>query len=111
MHAAQTRRQGVSARLPMNCSDQLAPVRLRAVLDQIDALPGAERERAAAHRDVQRNAGQHGLDMRRHVVGAFDGVHPGAVVGREPAQRRDRSACTSGSAFSWMVSEAEVWRR
>src|SRR5882724_12854572 len=67
----------------------LAPVRACPVLDQIDALPSTERKRAAAHRNMQRNAGQHGLDMSRHVVGPLDYVHPGTVGGREAMQRRD----------------------
>jgi hypothetical protein len=58
------------------------------VLDQIDALPRAERERAAGHRHVQGDAGQHGLDVGRHVIGAFNRVHPAGVLRRQPAQRR-----------------------
>ena len=94
----------------MNCSI-LALMRARPVLDQIDSLPGAERERAAAHRHVQRHAGQHGLDVSRHVVGALGRVHPGAVGGRKPVQRGDEIGLHVGVAFSWMMSEAEVWRR
>ncbi len=31
---------------------------------------------------------QHGLDMRRHVVGAFGVVGPSGILGREPIERR-----------------------
>ena len=46
------------------------------MLGDIDALPGAERQRAADDRHMQRHAVEHGFDMRRHVVGSFDIVHP-----------------------------------
>ena len=50
--------------------------------------------------------------MRRHVVRPLHVVNPGRLFRRETIERGDmRSVCTSGSAFSWMVSEAEVWRR
>ena len=99
-------------RLPMNCSITSRRCGAAAMLDQIDALPGAERQPAAAHRHVQRHAGQHGLDVRRHVVRALDVVHPGRVLAARAGRSAvTRSVCTSGSAFSWMVSDAEVWRR
>ena len=88
----------------------LAPVRPRAVLDDIDALPGAERHLAVKHRNLQRRCGQHGLDMRRHVIRPLGVVHPAGIFGRKPLERRGRSTSTEGSAFSWIVSEAEVWR-
>ena len=66
----------------------LAAVRRAAMLDQIDRLPGSEREPALQHRNLQRRRRQHGLDMRRHVVGAFGVVAPPGALGREPAERR-----------------------
>ena len=88
----------VLSALPMNCSTTSRLCGRRAVLDQIDALPGAERELAAGDRHMQRDAGEHRLDMRRHVVGPFGVVDPGRVVpargGRAPVRgrsaRRDR---------------------
>jgi hypothetical protein len=55
-----------------------------AMLGYIDALPGAESERAVDHGDVQRYASDHGLDMRRHIIGPFDVVDP-AGIGRGKA--------------------------
>ena len=62
------------------------------MLDQIDALPGAERELALRHRHMQRHAVEHRLDMRRHVVGALDIVNPGRVFRRQPVERADEIA-------------------
>ena len=89
----------------------LAPMRPRAMLDQVDRLPGSQRQRAAQHRDLQRGRGQHGLDMRRHIVGPFGVVAPSGVFGRQRGSApSSRSSSTVGSAFSWIVSDAEVWR-
>ena len=66
----------------------LAPMRPRAVLDQIDRLPGAEREFALQHRDLQRGRRQHGLDVRRHVVGPFGVMRPSGILRRETVQCR-----------------------
>ena len=41
------------------------------MLDQIDLLPGSQRQPAAAHRQRKLHRGQHGLDMRGHIVRAF----------------------------------------
>ena len=68
--------------------DDFAAVRPAPVLDQIDALPGAEREFAADDRHMQRHAVEHGLDMRRHVVRALDVVDPGRVFRRQTIERR-----------------------
>ena len=51
------------------------------MLGDIDALPGAESERAVDHGDIQGYASDHGLDMRRHIIGPFDVVDP-AGIGR-----------------------------
>src|SRR3954467_15177144 len=56
--------------------DHLAPMRPRAGPDQVNALPSAERQLAADHRYVQRHAGEHRLDVARHIVRPFDGVNP-----------------------------------
>ena len=111
-NGAGKRVDGLSLRAPAadELKQHLAPVRARAVLGEIDALPGAERKLAAGHRHMQRHAVEHRLHVRRHVVRAFGIVHPSGIRRREPLSAVTRSICTSGSAFSWMTSEAEVWR-
>jgi hypothetical protein len=47
----------------------LAAMRAGAMLDQVDRLPGAQREFAFQHGDVERARRQRGLDMRGYVVG------------------------------------------
>src|SRR5712672_2957928 len=42
-----------------------------AVLPQVYPLPGAQRKPAAAHGNRHRRRGERGLDVPRHVVGAF----------------------------------------
>ena len=54
------------------------------MLGYIDALPGAESERAVEHGNMQGYRGKHGLDMCRHVIGPFDVVDP-AGIGRGKA--------------------------
>jgi len=63
-------------------------VRAAAMLDQIDRLPGSECQFAVQDRDMQRACRQHGLDVRRHIVGTFGVVAPTGVLGREPAEHR-----------------------
>jgi hypothetical protein len=53
-----------------------APMRSRAMLGDVNALPGAERRRAADHRHMKRDSGQHCSYVSGHVVGAFGLVHP-----------------------------------
>src|SRR5439155_2774879 len=86
-------------------------MRPRAVLGEIDALPGAERQRAVEHWNVQRHAVEHRLHVAWHVIGAFRIVHPAGIGGARRSSAVARSTCTSGSAFSWITSDAEVWRR
>ena len=73
------RRLSLGAPAADELKQHLAPVRPRAVLGEINALPGAERELAARDRHVQRNPVQHRLHVRRHVVRAFGVVHPAGV--------------------------------
>ena len=83
----------------------LAPVRPVAVLDDVDALPGAEQHRAGLHRDRQRRCRQRRLDVGRHVVGPFDVVHVGRGRAAPAARSVDAGrCCTSGSAFSWIAA-------
>lgn len=49
-------------------------MRLNAMLEQIDVLPGAERQAAAGNGYRELRAGQDAADMGRHVVGALVGV-------------------------------------
>ncbi len=87
-------------------------MRLCPVLDKVNPLPGSEQHLARRHRDMQRDARQHGLHMRRHVVRALDRRAPsGASSGASRSSAVTRSRCTSGSAFSWITSDAEVCRR
>ena len=44
------------------------------MLEQIDALPGAERRATVHHGDRKQRLGERGADMRGHVVGAFHRV-------------------------------------
>ena len=74
-------------RLPMNWKITSRLCGLAPVLDQIDALPGAERELALRHRHMQRHAVEHRLDMRRHVVRPFDVMDPGRVFRRQTIER------------------------
>src|SRR4051812_47864021 len=46
-------------------------MRLAAMLEQINALPGAKREAAIDQRDSQRNLCQRGLEMGGHIVRPF----------------------------------------
>jgi hypothetical protein len=56
----------------------------RAVLEQADALPGAQAELPILDRDGQVGVGEHGPDVGGAVVGAFQVVLvPGLAVGRQ----------------------------
>ena len=59
--------------------DERARAAVVAVLAQVDALPGADREPAAGDRERQRRAEQRRLDVRGHVVRALDRVRPVAA--------------------------------
>ena len=102
-----------SDRSPTNCSTISRRCGRVAMLDEIDR---PARCRAPARRPCTGTcsdvAGQHRLDVRRHVVGTFGcRVRQPASLGSEPARARwSGPSSTSGSAFSWIVSEAEVWR-
>ena len=80
--------RGLSVAAANELQQNLAPMRFAAVLHEVEALPCAQRQRPRAHRNVQRNPGQHGLDVRRHVVRSFHGMDPRPVLGRHQAQRR-----------------------
>src|SRR3954471_6633261 len=60
--------------------DQRARAAAVAVLAEVDPLPGADGEAAAAHRKGQRRAEQRRLDVGGHVVRALDRVGPVAGV-------------------------------
>ena len=59
-----------------------------AVLAQVDPLPRAEGEGAVADRERQVLAGQRGLDVGRHVVGALQRAGPVRVAASGDAHRR-----------------------
>ena len=84
--------KGLSLGLAVQRGEQAAGAAAVAVLAQVDALPGAEREPAVADRQRQRRAEQRRLDVGRHVVGALDGVRPvGRVLGHGRRRSRTRS--------------------
>ena len=88
----ETSRNLVFSFLPTAChklQHHLAPVRPRPMLGDIDALPCAEHHPPAIHGHVRRDAVEHRFDVRRHVVGSFDVVHPAGIRRREPRQRGD----------------------
>jgi hypothetical protein len=74
----------------------LAPVRTSAMLDQIDALPGAERELSPKHRDVQRDAREHRLHVRGHIVRPLGLMHPRCARGREVIESRQKIGANIG---------------
>src|ERR1700738_1175016 len=57
-------------------------MRAAAMLDQVDRLPRSQCEFAPQDGDVQRGRRQHGLDMGRHVVGAFGVAAPSRAAAR-----------------------------
>src|SRR5271165_2639146 len=66
----------------------LAPMRTTAMLDQEDALPCPQRQRAADHRQGELGLRQRDAQMRRHVVCAFAVVLiERAILGREPLEK------------------------
>jgi len=65
---------------------QLATVRRRAVLEQVDALPGAEHRPAAIDRDRELGLGERRLDVRGHVVRPFVLVPIGGALGDQAAE-------------------------
>ena len=68
---------------------EAAPVRPAAVLEQIDALPGAEREPAAEQRDGELDLGEDRPQMRRHVVRPLVAMGVGGgILRREPGDPR-----------------------
>ena len=81
-----------------------APVRCVAVFDDKYALPGAEHDLAVGDRQRQAVAGQHGLDVRGHVVGPFGGVFVAFAFGL----RVDLMASEEGSAFGAAVLGMEA---
>ena len=70
--------------------DHLASMRASAMLGDINALPGAERQIAVTDRHLQGHAVEHGFDMGRHVIGPFNVVHPAGIGRRQAAERSDQ---------------------
>lgn len=57
------------------------------MLDQIDALPSAERHAAVLDRNADADRCEHRLDMARHVVGAFFLMRVVAILRRQQLER------------------------
>ena len=93
--------------LAVQGEDQRARAAVVAVLAQVDALPGAEREAAAGDRERQRRAEQRGLDVRGHVVRRPRSCASStrASSGTASLKYDSKSSRTSGEAFSLSVSE------
>jgi len=71
------------------------------VLEQIDPLPGAQRQPAIPDRDGELHAGQGRAEMRGHVVGAFVRVPISPrLLRRQAVENVSRSARTLSAAFS-----------
>ena len=62
-------------------SDDMARVRVFAMLEQVDSLPLPEGWAPLHDRNRERNSGERGFDMCRHVIRPFHGVG-------NPAHRR-----------------------
>src|SRR5262249_31407021 len=62
-------------------------VRPSAVFNYIDALPRAERQFAGNDGYMQRDAGEHGLHMCRHVIRSLHVMDPACIGGREAIER------------------------
>jgi len=75
-----------------------AAVGRNSVLEQVNPLPGAEREPAAHHRNRQRGLGQRRAEMARHVVAAFG--HVGMASGAELQTVFNRGGRAAGVAFA-----------
>jgi hypothetical protein len=96
--------------LPDKLQHDLAPMRTGAMLDQIDRLPRPEREFALRTGICSEVA----VSMVLTCAGMSSGpsvswLHP-ASSGASRSSAVIRSSSTDGSAFSWIVSDAEVWR-
>ena len=67
----------------------IAAMRRGAVLEEINALPRAERHAPILHRNGKLRGRQRRADVRGHVVGAFDGVPVKPIVlGHHAAEER-----------------------
>ena len=100
----------------------LAPMRPGAVLGEIKSLPGAKRELSVGHRHLQRDTVDHGLHVRRHVIGSFGIVNPTRVRRRNAIERaasgdrrrHELAATPAGRALFkralplWVAAEQEV---
>ena len=60
--------------LAYNCYDQLSWTAIRAVLTEIDSLPGTEVETTVGDGDGEADAAEDGLGMSWHIVGSFKGM-------------------------------------
>ncbi len=62
------------------------PVRTSPVLDQVNPLPRSKRQIAIEDGDLQRGRRQHGLDVRRHIIGTFGVVAPPCMLRGQPIE-------------------------
>ena len=64
-----------------------APMWRTAMLEQVDALPGAKCQATFDHGDRQLRLRQRGADVRRHVVGPFRAVDVASILRRDPLEK------------------------
>lgn len=56
------------------------------MLAKIDPLPCPQRQATVCDRDDETGSEHRALDVRRHVVGPFDRVHEGLILGHDPIE-------------------------
>ena len=89
----------------------VAQLRVGAMLEHVDRLPCAQAQRAAANRNRNLRRSERGPDVRGHVVAAFGGVaEPGRIFGDEALEKFGEVAPDVWVRVSCIVKEAEVWR-
>src|SRR4051812_37412536 len=79
-----------------------------AVLAQVDALPRAKSQGAAAHGQRQRRPHQRRFDVCRNVARSLGGMPPVRALPHRLVAPRLEVLLTSEEAFSFSVSDADV---
>jgi len=105
-------RRGWRPQAPITCSAISRRCGRRRCSTRKHALPDAEHERAADDRYREMRLRQRRANMRGHVVGAFGVVRIKRRVFRGDAPEEVFQIAQDGRiAFSWISSDAEVWRQ